>query len=149
MTSRSNISSPVLFPINTSACSAAPIATTRSGSKRVIGSRPKNCSTFSLIIGILVDPPTSTTLFISFLAISASLNARLQARIVLSTKVWTISLKISIVNVPCQSSTSISTRSDLVSSSFAAFEVSKRSLCSFGLNERSKPVCPYNHSAME
>ena len=148
ITSSSNISSPDLLPINTSACKAAPKATTRSGSRLVKGSTPKNSVTFSLTLIVLVDPPTSTTVSILSTAMSASRNEPRQARIVLLSK---SSIKASItsrLSTPLQSKISMSTDSESVSSSFAALAVSRRMRCSVGFRDSLIPTCCRNHSAM-
>ena len=71
------------MPASTDACTAAPSATTWSGSSAAYGSRPKNALTASRTAGMRVLPPTSTTRSIS--GAPASRIARRHASIVRST----------------------------------------------------------------
>jgi hypothetical protein len=72
-----------LFPIKTSACSPAPIATTLSGSISVRGGFSKKDSTALRIMGMRVEPPTKTILSISSFDKEASRSTRRQAFIIL------------------------------------------------------------------
>ena len=83
VTSKSNTS--FTSPVKTPPCIAAPIATTSSGLTPLEGFFPKNFSTFSWIIGILVEPPTKITSLISLTSSPASLKAFLTGSIDLLT----------------------------------------------------------------
>ena len=73
-------------PCNTPACIAAPMATTSSGFTDLLGSFPKKFLTSSIILGILVIPPTSTISSISLAERPASLRAVSHGGIVLLIK---------------------------------------------------------------
>ena len=70
-----NRSTSLTSPVRTPPWIAAPIATTSSGFTPFEGFLPKNFSTSSWIIGILVDPPTKITSSISPVDNPASSNA--------------------------------------------------------------------------
>ena len=73
VTSRSNTS--VTSPDRTPAWMDAPTPTTSSGFTPLWGSLPKNSSTTSCILGILVEPPTKITSSMADGSIPASLSA--------------------------------------------------------------------------
>ena len=85
-------------PVNTPACIAAPDATTSSGLTPLWGSVPKNFDTVSMILGILVIPPTKITSFISEALMPASFRADLQGPKEPLTKSSTRSSYLALVN---------------------------------------------------
>ncbi|MNS28347.1 hypothetical protein D3C72_603190 [compost metagenome] len=105
ITSSSSISLSGLLPTRMSACTAAPIATTLSGSMEVSGVRPKNSPTRSRTSGTRVDPPTITTSSTSLASTLASFSARRQARSVRFTSEAISSLNCSRVISPLQPAT--------------------------------------------
>ena len=86
-------------PVNTPPWILAPIATTSSGLTSWDGSIPSSFLTTSWTLGILVDPPTSSTLSISLVLILASLIACLNGFNVSSIKSSVNSSNLALVNV--------------------------------------------------
>ena len=84
VTSNKRISS--TSPASTPPCIAAPKATTSSGLTLLFGSRPNISFTFSCILGILDDPPTSMTSLISEVDNPASESAFLLGSTIRFTK---------------------------------------------------------------
>ena len=84
--------------MNTPPCIAAPIATTSSGLTLLFGSFPKKFLTVSIILGILVIPPTRTTSLISAAEKPESFKAVLQGSKVLSTSDCTRASSFALVN---------------------------------------------------
>ena len=82
----SNNNTSLTSPVSTPPCIAAPTATTSSGLTPFDGFLPKNFSTSSWITGILVEPPTKITSFISLLLKPASFKAFLTGSIDLFTR---------------------------------------------------------------
>jgi len=122
-TSSNSMSLSGLLPTRTSACNAAPSATTWSGSRSHIGLRSKNSPTMSCTSGTRVEPPTITTSSISERLTPASRNARRQASRVFETRPETSSSNCALLNDPFQSSAEslmrMSAESALLNTSFA------------------------------
>ena len=87
--------SPAIFP----PWIAAPRATHSSGFMFLLGSLPVNCLTFSETIGILVEPPTNSTIWRSLVLIPASDNAWWTGPAVWSIRSEVSSSNLDLVNV--------------------------------------------------
>ena len=96
VTSSSN--RPVTSLLRTPPCRAAPIATHSSGLIPLKGSLPVYFLTASCTAGILVEPPTNSTLSISFIERPESLIACLKGPIVASTRSAVSSLNFALVS---------------------------------------------------
>ena len=94
----SNNNTSLTSPWSTPAWIAAPIATTSSGLTLLLGSLPKKFFTVSIILGILVMPPTKTISLISAAEKPESFKAVLHGSNVLSTRSATKDSNLALVN---------------------------------------------------
>ena len=143
-TSSNSMSESGLLPTNTSACNAAPSATTRSGSIEVSGSFSKKPSTWLRTSGMRVEPPTITTCSTSSFSMPASFTARRHERSVFLTSGIASSSKVSrVTSTVCFCSSNSSTTFTFaywLSASLHAFALLMNKRKTEGDNDDT-PVC--------